>query len=58
MDFWIDLWSYFFFASITIFLGLAIFVTIGGYRDIKSMFRKISTSSDGPNRTSENRHDK
>jgi hypothetical protein len=42
MDFWIDLWTVFFFASLAVFAGLAVVVSIGGFFNIRSLFRSLS----------------
>ncbi len=44
MDFWIMLWKIVFIFSITIFSVMAVFVTIGGARDIKILFKKLNES--------------
>ncbi|MCK5269407.1 MAG: hypothetical protein KAJ46_01430 [Sedimentisphaerales bacterium] len=43
MDFWVTFWSVFFFVSLVVFAGLAVSVTIGGYFNIRSMFRQLSS---------------
>lgn len=43
MDFWIKFWSVFFFISLAAFTALAVSVTIGGYFNIRSMFRQLSS---------------
>jgi len=42
MDFWVKCWSVFFFISLALFAGLAVSVTIGGFFNIRSMFKKLS----------------
>ena len=42
MEFWIKFWSFFFFASLALFAGLAVVVSIGGFFDIRSMFRSMA----------------
>ncbi len=42
MDFWISLWKYFFFASLAAFAGLAVVVSIGGFFNIRSLFKSLS----------------
>ena len=44
MDFWIKFWTFFFFASLTLFAGLAIVITIGGFFDIRSLFKNLTAS--------------
>lgn len=41
MDFWILLWKAIFIVSLTVFAGMAVWVTIGGARDIKRLFRTL-----------------
>ena len=43
MDFWIKFWSVFFFISLAAFTALAVSVTIGGFFNIRSMFRQLSS---------------
>lgn len=42
MDFWISLWKIFFFASMTLFALLAVVVSIGGFFNIRSLFKSLS----------------
>ncbi len=42
MDFWISLWTIFFFASLALFAGLAVVVSIGGFFNIRSLFKSLS----------------
>ena len=42
MNFWIDLWTVFFFASLAVFAGLAVVVSIGGFFNIRSLFKSLS----------------
>ncbi|MGB2806361.1 MAG: hypothetical protein WBC22_01365 [Sedimentisphaerales bacterium] len=46
MDFWIKFWSFFFFASIGIFAVLAVVVTIGGFYNIRSLFKSLTNRVD------------
>jgi hypothetical protein len=41
MQFWINFWSIFFFASLVIFTVLAVAVTIGGFFNIRSLFKSL-----------------
>ena len=41
MQFWIGLWTVFLFASLAIFAGLAVVVSIGGYFNIRSLFKSL-----------------
>ena len=43
MNFWIYFWSIFFFVSLVIFAGLAVTVTIGGFFNIRSLFKSLTT---------------
>ena len=43
MNFWINFWSFFFFASLVIFACLAVVVTIGGFFNIRSLFKSLSS---------------
>lgn len=45
MDFWINLWKIFFFASLALFAGLAVAVAIGGFFNIRSLFKSLSGRS-------------
>ena len=42
MDFWISLWKIFFFASLALFAVLAVVVSIGGFFNIRSLFKSLS----------------
>lgn len=42
MNFWINLWTIFFFVSLALFAGLAVAVTIGGFFNIRSLFKSLS----------------
>jgi len=39
---WVKIWSFFFFASLIVFTGLAVVVTIGGFFNIRSLFKDLS----------------
>ena len=41
MNFWINLWTLFFLVSLALFGGLAVIVSIGGFFDIRSLFRSL-----------------
>ncbi len=45
MDFWISFWKIFFFASLALFAGLAVVVSIGGFFNIRSLFKSLSERS-------------
>jgi hypothetical protein len=38
---WIKIWTFFFFLSLGIFTGLSIVVTIGGFFNIRSLFKDL-----------------
>ncbi len=42
MNFWIYFWSVFFFISLALFITLAAVVLVGGFFNIKSLFRSLS----------------
>ena len=42
MNFWINLWTLFFLISLALFAGLAVIVTIGGFYDIRSLFKSLT----------------
>jgi len=44
MSFWMNLWKVVFVVSLLVFAGMAVWVTIGGFRDIKRMFARIEES--------------
>ncbi len=46
MNFWINFWTYFFFISLILFAGLAIVVTIGGFFNIRSLFKNLTERSE------------
>ena len=39
---WQTLWTILFFTFITVFAGMAVWVTIGGYKDLKKLFRRLA----------------
>ena len=48
MNFWINLWTIFFVVSLVLFAGLAIVVTIGGFFNIRSLFKNLKGHSGQP----------
>ena len=42
MQFWIDFWSWFFFVSLALFAALALIVSVGGFFDVLSLFKKLT----------------
>jgi hypothetical protein len=45
MNFWINFWTFFFFASLILFAGLAVVVLIGGFFDIRSLLKGLTSRS-------------
>jgi len=41
---WVNIWSFFFFLSLALFTCLAVVVTIGGFFDIRSLFKDLSAT--------------
>ena len=41
MDCWIKFWTFFFYLSLTVFTLMAISVTIGGFFNIRSLFKNL-----------------
>ncbi len=46
MEFWTLIWKILFIASIVVFAGMAVWVTIGGYQDIKTLLQRLQDQSD------------
>ncbi len=46
MNFWINFWSVFFFVSLVVFACLAVVVTIGGFYNIRSLFKSLTDRAD------------
>jgi len=46
MDFWINFWTFFFFAALVLFAVLAVVVTIGGFFNIRSLFKTLTKRAD------------
>lgn len=46
MKSWMILWQIVFVGGLALFAGMAVWVTIGGFRDIKRMFERIERSHD------------
>ena len=46
MGFWISLWKIFFFASLVAFAGLAVVISVGGFFNIRSLFKSLSERGD------------
>ena len=47
MKFWIDFWTFFFFASLAVFAVLAVVVSIGGFFNIRSLFKSLTERAGG-----------
>lgn len=45
MDFWIKFWTLLLFASMAVFVCLAVVVTIGGFFNIKSLFETLTKNA-------------
>lgn len=50
---WERIWTFFFFLSLSAFTALAVIVTIGGFFDIRSLFRDLSQAKEQQPRRSE-----
>ena len=48
MNFWINFWPGFFILSLALFAGLAITVTIGGFFNIRSLFKNLTGRCEQP----------
>jgi len=46
MSFWINFWTIFFIASLALFAGMAIVVSIGGFFNIRSLFKSLTERSE------------
>ncbi len=46
MNFWINFWAVFFFVSLAMFAGLAVVVSIGGFFNIRSLFKSLTNRAD------------
>ena len=42
MNFWIDFWTIFFMASLAVFAVVAVVVSVGGFFDIRSLFKGLA----------------
>ncbi|MFT7620653.1 MAG: hypothetical protein ACI97A_004311 [Planctomycetota bacterium] len=45
MTFWLNFWTIVFFTSIGIFAVVAVVVAIGGFKDVKTMLRRLKDNS-------------
>ena len=46
MNFWIQFWSWFFFISLALFVILAVVVLVGGFLNIRALFRSLTKQAD------------
>jgi hypothetical protein len=46
MNFWITFWTIFFLVSLALFAGLAVVVSIGGFFNIRSLFKSLTDRAD------------
>lgn len=46
MQFWIDFWAFFFFVSLVFFAGLVVVVAIGGFFNLRSLFKGLREQHD------------
>ena len=44
MEFWITLWKVVFVATVAVFAGMSVWVTFGGWRDIKKLLARLRKS--------------
>jgi hypothetical protein len=51
---WAKIWTFFFFLSLSIFTALAILVTIGGFFNIRSLFKDLSEAKEQERHPSKN----
>ena len=50
MDFWINFWTVTLIVAVAVFAGLTVVVSIGGFFDIKRLFRSIDAQHTGQDR--------
>jgi uncharacterized protein YpmS len=46
MSFWIQFWSWFFFISLALFIILAVVVLVGGFLNIRALFKSLTKHAD------------
>jgi len=51
MNFWINFWTAFFILSLVLFALLAVTVTIGGFFNIRSLFKNLTKQSEQSRQT-------
>ena len=54
MNFWINFWTGFFLLSLILFATLAVVVTIGGFFNIRSLFKSLTQHSQQPQENTRN----
>jgi len=42
MSFWVNFWTIFFVASLGLFAGIAVVISIGGFFNIRSLFKGLT----------------
>jgi hypothetical protein len=47
MSFWIGLWKIVFVAGVSAFALMAVWVTIGGWKDVKDLLRDLKSAREG-----------
>jgi hypothetical protein len=55
---WIKIWTFFFFLSLGLFTGLSILVAIGGFFNIRSLFKDLLAARQKTEHTSAGDEDK
>ncbi len=53
MNFWVNFWTIFFAASLIVFASVAIVVTIGGFFNIRSLFKSLTDRPGGQKQRAE-----
>ena len=51
-DFWIVLWKAVFIVAVLVFAGMSMWVAIGGWRDVKDLFRRLDEERSSDERES------
>ncbi len=46
MDFWIGFWTVFLLLGLALFVVVAVLVTVGGFADMRALFKSIQSSRD------------
>jgi len=45
MRFWINFWTVYFFAAVIVFFVLAVIVSIGGFFDVRALFKSLTAEA-------------